>query len=87
MTRIIVRNQDLSSPGTLGGYAFVAATVLLFGIHSFFRGMGFHIDLRLRRSLHVVPQHELLGTGIQTKAHFRLPSGWSLTLTGHVSTR
>jgi hypothetical protein len=25
-----------------------------------------------------------LGAGIQTKAHFRLPSGWSLTLMGLV---
>jgi hypothetical protein len=61
MTRIIVRNRDLSSLGILGVYAFVTATVRLFGIHSFLGGMGFHIDLRLRQSLHVIAQHELLG--------------------------
>jgi hypothetical protein len=40
MTRIIVRNQDLSSSGALAGYAFVAANILLFGIRSFLGGYG-----------------------------------------------
>ena len=70
MTRIIVRNQDLSSSGILGGYALVAATVLLFGIHSLLGGMEFHIDLRLRQSVHVVPEHQFLG--IQMQVHLLL---------------
>jgi hypothetical protein len=36
MTRIIVRNQDLSSLGFQNDFALVAADVALFGIHSFF---------------------------------------------------
>jgi hypothetical protein len=65
MTRIIVRNQDLSSSGIFGGYAFVAANILPFGIHSFLGGMGFRTDLRLRQSLHVIPQHQLLRIRMQ----------------------
>jgi hypothetical protein len=65
MTRIIVRNQDLSSSGIWGGYALVAANILPFGIHSFLEGIGFRTDLRLRQSLHVIAQHQLLGIGME----------------------
>ena len=65
MTRIIVRNQGLSSSGISGRYPLVAATVLLAGIHSFLLGLGSHIDLLLRQSQSLIPQYQLPGVRMQ----------------------
>ena len=65
MTRIIVRNQDLSSSGILGRICICGSRHPAAWDPQYLGGMGFRTGLRLRQSLHVIPQHQLLGIGMQ----------------------